>query len=90
ENYPDFHAIKRSCTSIVRDGLRKYGFQKIKGVIPRDFFVNVAYNLQKEKDLTVRLYKMPQLIVPECPPSKPTVLLNFKNWFRVKKLKYKN
>jgi hypothetical protein len=42
ENYPDFHVFKRSCTSIVRNGLRKYGFKKVKGVVPRDFFVNAA------------------------------------------------
>ena len=90
EDYPDFHAIKRSCTSIVRDGLRKYGFKNVKGVIPRDFFVNAAYNLKNEKDLLVRLYKMPQLVVPECPPSKLTLLFNVKNWFRVRTLKYEN
>jgi hypothetical protein len=90
ENYPDFHVIKRSCTSIVRNGLREYGFTKIKGVVPRDFFINVAYNFQKETDLTMRLYMMPQLVVPECPPSKATYLLNIKNWFRVKKLNYEN
>ena len=90
ENYPDFHAIKRSCTSIVRDGLRKYGFIKVKGVLPRDFFVNAAYILKKEKILKVKIYKMPQLIVPECPPSKTTLLFNIKNWFRVKTLKYEN
>lgn len=90
ENYPNFHAIKRSCTSIVRDGLREYGFKKIKGVVPRDFFVNAAYNLKKEKNLSVKIYKIPQLIVPESPPSKVTFLLNIKNWFRVKTLKYEN
>ncbi len=90
ENYPDFHAIKRSCTSIVRDGLRKYGFIKVKGVLPRDFFVNAAYILKKEKILKVKIYKMPQLIVPECPPSKTTLLFNIKNWVRVKTLKYEN
>jgi len=90
ENYPDFHAIKRSCTSIVRDGLRKYGFIKVKGVLPRDFFVNAAYILKKEKILKIKIYKMPQLIVPECPPSKTTLLFNIKNWFRVKTLKYEN
>lgn len=90
ENYPDFHAIKRSCTSIVRDGLRKCGFEKVKGVLPRDFFVNAAYNLKKEKNLKVKIYKMPQLIVRECPPSKATFLFNIKNWFRVQTLKYEN
>ena len=90
EDYPDFHVIKRSCTSIVRDGLREYGFKKVKGVVPRDFFVNSAYNLKNEKNLKVNIYKMPQLIVPECPPSKQTCLLNIKNWFRVKTLKYES
>jgi len=90
EDYPDFNAIKRSCTSIVRDGLREYGFKKIKGVLPRDFFVNAAYNFKKEKNLKVKIYKMPQLIVPECPWSKATFLFNVKNWFRVKTLKYEN
>ena len=88
ENYPDFHAIKRSCTSIVRNGLREYGFKKVKGVIPRDFFVNAAYNLKKEKILKVKVYKMPQLVVPDCPKSKPTILFNWKNWFRVNTLNY--
>ncbi|MFC1536044.1 hypothetical protein ACFL4H_01600 [Candidatus Neomarinimicrobiota bacterium] len=90
ENYPDFHVFKRSCTSIVRNGLRKYGFKKVKGVVPRDFFVNAAYSLKKDKNLKVNIYKMPQLIVPECPPSKPTFLFNWKNWFLVNTLKYKS
>ena len=89
EHYPDFHFIKRSCTSIVRDGLRKYGFKKIKGVIPRDFFVNAAYNLKKDKDLKIKIFKMPQLLVLECPTSRPTVLFNIKNWFRIRTLKFK-
>jgi len=89
-NYPDFNAIKRSCTSIIRDGLREYGFKKVKGILPRDFFVNAAYNLKKVKDLKVKIYQMPQLIVPECPPSKVTFLFNIINWFRVNTLNYEN
>jgi hypothetical protein len=90
ENWPDFHFIKRSCTSIVRDGLRECGYKNIKGVIPRDFFVNAAYNLRKEKELNVRLYKMPQLLVPEGPPSKPTMLFNVSNWFKNRTIKFEN
>jgi len=90
ENYPDFHVIKRSCTSIVRNGLREYGFINVKGVVPRDFFVNAAYTLKKEKALKVRIYQMPQLVVPDCPKSKPTVLFNWKNWFRVKTIRYES
>ena len=90
EDYPDFHFIKRSCTSIVRDGLRKYGYKNLKGVIPRDFFVNVSYNLTKETSLITRLYKMPQMVVSECPQSKPTFLFNILNWHRNNILKYQN
>jgi len=90
DNWPDFHFIKRSCTSIVRDGLREYGYPQIKGVIPRDFFVNAACNLQKKENLKVRLYKMPQLKVPEALPSKQTKLFNIKNYFRNKYLKFEN
>ncbi len=88
ENWPDFHFIKRSCTSIVRDGLRACGYNNIKGVIPRDFFVNAAYNLKKEKELKVKLYKMPQLLVQESPPSKPTMLFNVSNWFKNRALDF--
>jgi len=90
ENWPDFHFIKSSCTSIVRDGLRECGYKNIKGVIPRDFFVNAAYNLSKEKELKVRLYKMPQLLVSEAPPSKPTMLFNVSNWFKNRTLNFEN
>ena len=90
KNYPDFHVIKRSCTSIVRNGLRQYGFIKVKGVVPHDFFVNAAFTLKKEKSLKVKIYEMPQLVVPDCPKSKPTILFNMKNWFRVKTLKYES
>ena len=39
EDYPDFHFIKRSCTSIVRDGLIKYGYANLKGVIQKTFLL---------------------------------------------------
>lgn len=90
ENWPDFHFIKSSCTSIVRDGLRECGYPNLKGVIPRDFFVNASYELQKEDGLSVRIYKMPQLLVPEAKPSKQTPLFNIKNRFRNMKLKFEN
>ncbi len=90
ENYPHFRAFSRSCTTIVRDGLRKYGFKNVKGILPRDFFINAAYNLKSEKDLYVKLYEMPQLIVQECPKSKPTFLFNIKNWYRTKTLNFEN
>ena len=36
--YRDFSFLNRSCTTIIRDGLRKYGFKKVKGIFPRDLY----------------------------------------------------
>ncbi len=90
EKYRDFNFLTRSCSTIIRDGLNRYGFTKIKGVFPFDLFVNIAYNLQHAPDLKVRIFKMPQLTVPEAPPSRMTPLLNPKNRLRVRSVLYEN
>ncbi len=90
EKYKDFNFLKRSCSTIIRDGLNRYGFSKIKGIFPYDLFVNMAYSLQNESDVTIRIFKMPQLMVPEAPPSRMTPLLNLKNRFRVRAVQYEN
>jgi len=89
EKYKDFSFFNRSCTTIIRDGLRKYGFQKINGFLPRDFFISAAWEIwkaQKTLGLKIRLYKRPQLKVPEALFSKKTLLLNPRNWVRLRKL----
>ena len=89
EKYRDFSFYKRSCTTLIRDGLLKYGFQKIKGLLPRDFFISAAVSLmktQKEMGLTVQLYNRPQLKVPEAPYSKNSFPMNPMNWIRLKKM----
>ncbi len=89
EKYKDFSFYKRSCTTLIRDGLRQYGFKKITGFLPRDFFISAAVSLmkaQKEMDLTVQLYNRPQLKVPEAPFSKNSFPMNPMNWIRLKKL----
>lgn len=89
DKYPDFSFINRSCTTIIRDGLLKYGFTGIKGFLPRDFFISAAYaafNSQAEMGIKVSFFKMPQLLVPEAQPSKMTPLFNPVNWFKLKKL----
>jgi hypothetical protein len=89
EKYRDFSFYKRSCTTLIRDGLLKYGFQKIRGFLPRDFFISAANSLmktQKEMGLTVQLYNRPQLKVPEAPYSKNSFPMNPMNWIRLKKL----
>jgi len=89
EKYRDFNFLKRSCTTIIRDSLKKYGFSSIKGILPRDFFISAALELIKAQetfDIKVKLYKRAQLKVPEAPFSKQTPILNPINWVRSSKL----
>jgi hypothetical protein len=89
EKYRGFNFYNRSCTTLIRDGLRRYGFQKITGFLPRDFFISAALAMvkaQEKMDITVQLYKRPQLKVPEAPFSKKTPPMNPKNWIRLSKL----
>jgi hypothetical protein len=90
EKYRDFSFFKRSCTTIIRDGLRRLGFTEIAGLFPRDLFVSAAYALQRAEGLEVSIFRRPQLRVPEAPPSVITPLLNVKNRFKVRYLKYRN
>lgn len=62
EKYKDFNFFNRSCTTIIRDGLRKYGFKNISGILPRDLFVSAAYTLfhgQDNQKIRVKLHKLP-------------------------------
>jgi len=89
EKYSEFNFFNRSCTTIIRDGLIKYGFTGIKGVLPRDFFVNAASRLlvlEREQPIKVRLFIMPQLKVPEAPYSQVTPLFNPINRFKFRQL----
>ncbi len=89
EKYPDFSFFNRSCTTIIRDGLRTYGFQKINGFLPRDFFISAVWEIvkaQSKMGLTIRLYIRPQLKVPEAPYSQKTPPMNPKNWIRLNQL----
>jgi hypothetical protein len=89
EKYSEFNFFNRSCTTIIRDGLIKYGFSGIKGVLPRDFFVSAAarlLSLRWDQSLEVRLFIIPQLKVPEAPYSQVTPLFNPLNRFKFRQL----
>ena len=89
EEYKEFSFFNRSCSTIIRDGFIKYGFKDIKGILPRDLFVNVIYNLNKKKNamgVELELYIMPQLKVPEAPESVLTPIMNLRNKKRYKAL----
>lgn len=89
EKYKDFNFLNRSCTTIIRDGLRKYGFNNISGILPRDLFVSTAFSLihgQNSQNIRVKLHKLHQLKVPEAAYSKMTLLFDPNNWRKVKTL----
>ncbi len=89
EKYRDFSFLRRSCTTIIRDGLRECGFSGVSGLLPRDLFVCASAFLLREQRrgvLRVRLYRRPQLMVEEAPRSAITPLLNPLNWLRLSRL----
>lgn len=90
EKYRDFNFIWNSCTTMIRDGLRRYGFTSLNGILPRDFFVAAGWTMVRAKekmDLNVRLYTRPQLKVDEAEPSKQVPLFNPKNKIKNARLK---
>lgn len=92
EKYADFNFIWNSCTTMIRDGLRRYGFKSVNGIFPRDFFISAAWAICKVKEelnLNVKLYTRPQLNVAEADSSKKTPIFNPRNRirnFRLKKI----
>ncbi len=79
EKYRDYSIFSKSCVTIVRDGLRDYGFRNLRGIFPRDFFINAAHNLLRlngHNGMKIELRCMPQLKVPEAPYSAPTFIMN--------------
>jgi hypothetical protein len=89
EKYADFSFFTRSCSTIIRDGLIKYGFKNINGIFPRDLFVSTVYNVHQQQEnmgIDLELYIMPQLKVPEAPYSVMTPLMNIKHRNQHKKL----
>jgi hypothetical protein len=91
EKYRDFGMFTRNCTTIIRDGLRSGENPRIRGILPRDLFVNATYHFQKAKKegaLKVRQFTLKQLKVPEAPHSKMTAILNPINRIRHLRTRY--
>jgi hypothetical protein len=87
--YRDFHFLHRSCTTIIRNALREVGLREISGLIPRELFLNVAYQMTlhgRLSSLTVSASRMDQLKVPERAYSRPNPILNPMNRLRLSRL----
>jgi hypothetical protein len=79
EKYRDFNLFTNNCSTMIRDGLRRYGFSRIRGILPRELFIcAVSYfrNLEKKGALKTNLIKLKQLKVPEAPYSSGVPILN--------------
>ncbi len=89
EKYADFSFFTRSCSTIIRDSLIKYGFENIDGILPRHLFVSTTFNMYKQRqnmNIKLELYTMPQLKIPEAPLSAMTPIFNMKHRKQYKKL----
>jgi hypothetical protein len=84
-HYADFNLFTRSCSTIIRDGFRNLGFKKIRGVFPRELFVNVAYYFLHQLDcplIKASRFTLHQLRVPEAAASAMPPLLNPLNRYK--------
>ena len=78
-HYINFNIFTNSCSTIIRDGFQKLGFRKIRGIFPRDLFVNVAYHFLKQTEyprIKATHFTLNQFHVPEAAPSAVPPLLN--------------
>jgi len=79
QKYRDFNILTNSCSTVIRSGFKKYGFEEITGMFPRDIFVNISYYfLMQENDKRIRAAwrTLPQLMVDEAAPSVMPPLMN--------------
>ncbi|MDD4242288.1 MAG: hypothetical protein PHG54_12745 [Smithellaceae bacterium] len=87
--YADFNLFTRSCSTIIRDGLRAAGYTKISGIFPRDLFVNAAYFFLTQPPascIRAQRFSLRQLSVPEAAPSVMPPLLNPVNLYKNSRL----
>ncbi|HPD57797.1 MAG TPA: hypothetical protein P5294_07325 [Smithellaceae bacterium] len=90
QKYRDFNILTNSCSTIIRNGFKKYGFKNITGMFPRDIFVNVCYYfLVQEKDKRIKAARrtLPQLMVDEAAPSVLPPLMNPQNRWKERQLR---
>ena len=84
--YRDFRFFRRNCTTIIRNALRQAGLPEVSGFLPRELFINTAYQVsrpRREDNLKVCASRMEQLKVPEQAYSRPCPILNPMNRLRL-------
>lgn len=90
QKYRDFNIFTNSCATVIRNGFKKYGFEIITGMFPRDIFVNVSYYFlmqEKDKRIIASRRTLPQLMVDEAAPSALPPLMNPLNFWKERQLR---
>lgn len=90
EKYAEFNYFTRSCSTIIRDGLKVCGLKNISGFLPKDLFINILYTLYSDGQrlgIEWELLQLPQLKVKEAPYSKQTPLMDIINRIHFNQLK---
>lgn len=90
EHYTDFNLFTNNCSTIIRRGFNTMGFTKIRGIFPRDLFVNASYYFMKQATqphIRASRHALSQLRVPEAAPSAMPPLINPLNRYKDRLLK---
>jgi hypothetical protein len=89
EYYRDFGKFSNSCTTIIRDSLREWGFGGVKGIFPREMFISAVwgfYKRSKSGGLNLSVFKRNQLMVDEAQASSLTPIVNPVNFLKKRML----
>lgn len=85
EYYADFNKFTNSCTTIIRDSFREWGFSGISGIFPRDLFISALWTLNKESRrgrIRLSVFKRSQLVVDEAPLSRLSPIISPVNYVK--------
>jgi len=88
-HYAGFNPFTNNCATITRDGFQEYGLQHIRGIFPRDLFVNLSYFFLKQvshSSVKTTCQTLQQLKVPEAPASIMPPLINPLNRVKYRRL----
>jgi hypothetical protein len=87
EYWTGFNKFTNSCTTLIRDSLREWGYPAVSGIFPLELFINALWLFRKKQqsgEVLISLYRHNQLVVDEAPLSRLSPLLNPLN--KIKKI----
>jgi hypothetical protein len=85
EYYRDFSKFSNICTTIIRDSLREWGFDRVKGIFPGEMFISAVWEFRKRSKsggFNLSVFTRDQLMVDEAPASTHSPILNPVNFVK--------